>query len=110
MDSGLLEGMQPQPAAQRGAGSALGAAAADAAERYLEGIRALQRDAIGRGEMEHYTAALTRALAWVIFAYDSPAVTGDILRRLGTQVEEFAERDRAQRELESLQKAGGQTS
>ncbi|HEX9179607.1 MAG TPA: hypothetical protein VF859_04375 [Burkholderiales bacterium] len=109
MNGELLEGMQPQPAAQREAGAG-GAAAADAAERYLEGIRALQRDAIGRGEMEHYTAAMTRALAWVIFAYDSPAVTGDILRRLGTQVEEFSERDRAQRELESLQKAGGQTS
>ena len=110
MNSELLEGMQPQPAARREAGSSGEGAAADAAERYLDGLRALQRDAIGRGEMAEYKSAMTRALAGVIFAYDSPAITGDILRKLGGHVEEFAERDRAQRELESLQKAGGQTS
>ncbi|HSD61463.1 MAG TPA: hypothetical protein VLC55_11485, partial [Burkholderiales bacterium] len=76
MDSELLEGMQPQPAAQREAGAA-GEAATGAAERYLEGIRALHRGAIERGEIDQFVAALTRALAWVIFAYDSPAVTGD---------------------------------
>lgn len=110
MNSELLDGMQPQPAARREGGCGGEAAAADSAERYLDRLRALQRDAIGRGEMAEYTSAMTRALAWVIFAYDSPAITGDILRRLGTQVEEFAERDRAQRELESLQKAGGETN
>ena len=110
MKSELLDGIQPQPAAQREAGSAGDTAAAAAAERYLDGIRALHRSAIERGEMEDYVAAMTRALAWVIFAYDSPAVTGDILRRIGTQLEEFAERERAQRELEALHKAGGQAS
>jgi hypothetical protein len=110
MNSELLEGMQPQPAAQREADGEWSPEVTAAVERYLEGIRALQRDAIGRGEMQDYVAAMTRALAWVIFAYDSPAITGDILRRLGLQVEEFAERDRAQRERESLHKAGGQTS
>ena len=55
-------------------------------------------------------AALTRTLAWVAFAYDSPAVTGDILRRMGAHLEEFAERERAQRELEDLRKSGGQAS
>ncbi|HEX6828852.1 MAG TPA: hypothetical protein VF104_07720 [Burkholderiales bacterium] len=110
MKSELLDGMQPQPAAQREAGPAGDTAVAAAAERYLEGIRALHRSAIERGEMPDFVAAVTRTLAWIAFAYDSPAVTGDILRRIGTQLEEFAERERAQRELAALRKAGGEAN
>ncbi len=109
MNTDVLEGLEPR--APAGSAAARGdAGATDAATRYLNRMRVLHRRAVKDGEMEDFVAALTRTLAWIAFAHDSPAVTGDILRRLGLHLEEFAQRERAQRELEDLKKAGGQAS
>ena len=109
MNTDILDGLEPRAPAGNAAAPG-GAGAADAATRYLNRLRVLHRKAVRNGEMEAFVAALTRTLAWVAFAYDSPAVTGDILRRMGAHLEEFAERERAQRELEDLRKSGGQAS
>lgn len=109
MNTDVLEGLGPRAPAGSAAASG-GAEAADAATCYLNRLRVLHRRAVKSGEMEDFVAALTRTLAWIAFAYDSPAVTGDILRRIGIHLEEFAQREQAQRGLEDLNKAGGQAS
>lgn len=73
-------------------------------------MRVLHREAIERGGMQDFVAAVTRTLAWTAFAYDSHGITADILRRIGAQLEEFAERERAEREPGALRKAGGEAN
>lgn len=109
MNTDVLEGLEPRAPAGSAAASG-GAEATDAATRYLNRMRVLHRKAVKSGEIEDFVAALTRTLAWIAFAHDSPAVTGDILRRIGVYLEEFAQREQAQRELEDLRKSGGQAS
>lgn len=75
-------------------------------DRYYDGINALYREAQQRDEIEPLVDELTRALAWVVFAYDSHAVTADLLRRLGGHLDAFEQRRLAERELAQRQEEG----
>ena len=110
MSVDILDGIELQPPSGTATETARPVEAPDAPVSYLDRIRAMHQGASECGELREFGLALVRALAWIIFACESPDVTGEILHRLGSNIEEFAARDRAQRELEDLKKAGGQTS
>lgn len=79
-----------------------------AERRYVDAIQELLDDALEHRHVEPLAEALTWHLARIAFGFGMPAV-GDILRRLGRHVGEFAQRDAAQREAEEAKKAGRMT-
>ena len=75
-------------------------------QRYLAGVNALVDDALEHENMPILADVLAWTLGRVIVAYGTPAVAGDVLRRLGGYVCDLVERQRAQAEAEQAQKEG----
>ena len=81
-------------------------AAQQTEQRYLAAVNALVNDALEHQNMRILADVLAWTLGRAIVAYGTPAVAGDILRRLGGYVCELVERQQAQIEAQEAQKEG----
>ena len=79
---------------------------AEAPRPYLDALSELLARADETGKSEDFVDALVRTLAWIAFRYGRSEITGDILHRLGGHLREFADRHRAEQELEALRAEG----
>src|SRR5262245_20971211 len=74
--------------------------------RYVAAVNALMDQALEGDNMPILADVLAWALGRVIVGYGTPAVAGDIVRRLGEYVCDLAARERAQAEAEQARKEG----
>ncbi len=73
--------------------------------RYVEQINAMVDDATGRRMLQVFVDVAAWKLASI--AYDSgPAAAGDVIRRLGFHLQQFALRDHAERQAEAAKAQG----
>ena len=75
-------------------------------QRYLAAVNGLVDDAVKHENLPILADVLAWTLGRVIVAYGTPAVAGDLLRRLGGYVCDLAARQRAQAEAEQARKEG----
>jgi hypothetical protein len=78
-------------------------------QRYVTAVNVLVAEALEHDNLPILADVLAWNLGRVIVAYGTPAVAGDILRRLGGYVCDIAERQRAQAEAELARKEGQKT-
>ena len=77
-------------------------------QRYVTAVNALMDQAMEGDSVPILADVLAWALGRVIVGYGTPAVAGDIVRRLGGYVCDLAARERAQTEAERARKEGHQ--
>jgi hypothetical protein len=74
--------------------------------RYTNAVNALLDDAVEHESARILADVLTWTLARMIVSYGTPAVSGDILRRLGEHVGILVERRRAWEEAQQAKEEG----
>jgi hypothetical protein len=74
--------------------------------RYLNAANALLDDAVEHESPHILVDVFAWTLARMVVGYGAPAVSGDILRRLGEHIGTLAERRRAQQEAEQAKEEG----
>ena len=75
-------------------------------DRYVQAVNALIEDGGNQQSLPVLADVLTWALARIVSAYGTTAVAGDVIRRFGSYVCDFAQRKRAQREAEEARESG----
>jgi hypothetical protein len=75
-------------------------------QRYVTAVNALIDEAVEHDSLPVLADVLAWTLGRVIVGYGTPAVAGDVLRRLGGYVCDLAERQRAEAEAKQARKEG----
>ena len=75
-------------------------------QKYVTAVNALIDEAVEHDSLPILADVLAWTLGRVIIGYGTPAVAGDILRRLGGYVCDLAERQRAEAEAKQARKEG----
>ena len=75
-------------------------------QRYVTAVNVLIDEAFQQDSLPILADVMAWALGRVIVGYGTPAVAGDIMRRLGGYVCDLVERQRAQQEAEKARKEG----
>jgi hypothetical protein len=77
-------------------------------QRYVDAVNALMAQAVEGESVPILADVMAWALGRVIVLYGTPAVAGDIVRRLGGYVCDFAAREQARNEAEQAREEGRQ--
>ena len=77
-------------------------------QRYVDAVNALMAQAVEGENVPILADVMAWALGRVIVLYGTPAVAGDIVRRLGGYVCDFAAREQARNEAEQAREEGRQ--